>query len=507
MAEFGEPLSDREQDVLEQVMQGASNKEIAQILEISPNTVKVHLRNIYTKLDVSSRTEASMVAVERGLIDSFSLNDSTAANDSSANNGATDAEEAGGVEKPSSSKAGSATAVAITETAPATPANHQQMAAGQANIPHADGTPTSRPSATMPTARRPWWVWALVLVAIIILSVSIWEYVRRRTQSSPEIALPAVEPFAPEQLNQDNWFRSLQMPQPRTNMASISIGVDLYQIGGLVNGQTADTVNVFAINTSTWRAAASKPTAVSDITAAELLEIYVPGGLTANNQPTDIVEAYSPTTDSWRAVQSLPKPVAGGLTLANDSAIYLFGGWDGNGYLNDAYIYDPISDAWGALAPMKHARTHAAGGLINGLFYVVGGFDGTDVLDVCEVYDPLADSWTDCKALTEARQDAGAAVVLNKLYVFGGQSDSEVFGELYDPTTDKWQIINTPEVEGDATIGWQNPAVTNVEARIFIQGGRLSENVSSAEVFIYAPRVYQTFIPAASSQSENPPQE
>lgn len=491
MAEFGEPLSDREQDVLEQVMQGASNKEIAQTLHISPNTVKVHLRNIYTKLDVSSRTEASMVAVERGLIDSFSLNDNaTAIADEKED------EEEGEEEQP------------LTAAVLSPNSNQPPTAVSQTStVPLPAAIPVPQPAPITPAARRPWWLWALLVVAIIVVSVGIWEYVRRSTQPTPEITLPAAEPFAPEQLSQENWFRSLQMPQPRTDMASISIGVDLYQIGGVVDGQAADTVSVFAINTSTWRAAASKPTAVSDITAAELLEIYVPGGLTAANQPTAIAEAYSPTTDSWRAVQSLPKPIAGGLTLANDSAIFLFGGWDGDRYLNDAYIYDPISDAWGALAPMKHARAHAAGGLINGLFYVVGGFDGTNALDICEVYDPLADSWTDCKALTAARQDAGAAVVLNKLYVFGGQTGNEIYGELYDPTTDKWQIINTPEVEGNATIGWQNPAVTNVEARIFIQGGRLSENSNSAEVFIYAPRVYQTFIPAASSQSDDSSQD
>ncbi|MCB0035265.1 MAG: hypothetical protein KDE51_14635 [Anaerolineales bacterium] len=496
MAEFGEPLSDREQDVLEQVMQGASNKEIAQILDISPNTVKVHLRNIYTKLDVSSRTEASMVAVERGLIDSFSLNDSSTTLED-------EKEDEEDLEKEQPTTA----AVVPPNTIETEPANHPPTAVGQTNaVPLPAAIPAPQSPPLIPAARRPWWIWALLVIAIIIVSVGIWEYVRRSTQPTTEIILPAAEPFAPEQLSQENWFRSLQMPQPRADMASISIGVDLYQIGGLVDGQAADTVNVFTINTSIWRTAASKPTAVSDITAAELLEIYVPGGLTAANQPTDIVEAYSPTTDTWRAVQSLPKPIAGGLTLANDSAIFLFGGWDGNSYLNDAYIYDPISDAWGALAPMKHARAHAAGGLINGLFYVVGGFDGTNTLDVCEVYDPLADRWTDCKELTEARQDAGAAVVLNKLYVFGGQTDDEIYGELYDPTTDKWQIINTPELENGATIGWRNPAVTNVEARIFIQGGRLSENSSSAEVLIYAPRVYQTFIPAASSQSDASPQ-
>ncbi|MBP1464717.1 response regulator transcription factor [Candidatus Chloroploca sp. M-50] len=52
-------LSDREAEVLTLVAQGLTNTQIAQRLQVSDNTVKFHLQNIYQKLGVSNRTEAA----------------------------------------------------------------------------------------------------------------------------------------------------------------------------------------------------------------------------------------------------------------------------------------------------------------------------------------------------------------------------------------------------------------------------------------------------------------
>jgi DNA-binding NarL/FixJ family response regulator len=62
------PLTQRETEVLKQLSLGLTNKEIAQALEISYETVKEHVQHILRKLGVADRTQAAVWAVRRGLV-------------------------------------------------------------------------------------------------------------------------------------------------------------------------------------------------------------------------------------------------------------------------------------------------------------------------------------------------------------------------------------------------------------------------------------------------------
>jgi DNA-binding NarL/FixJ family response regulator len=63
-----QPLSERESQVLTLVARGAANKEIARSMGLSVRTVEAHLRSIFAKLLVGSRTEAVVFAVKAGLL-------------------------------------------------------------------------------------------------------------------------------------------------------------------------------------------------------------------------------------------------------------------------------------------------------------------------------------------------------------------------------------------------------------------------------------------------------
>ncbi len=62
-------LTEREITILKYVSQGLMNKEIAETLSISENTVKIHLRNILEKLHLKNRIQAAVYAVRQGIAD------------------------------------------------------------------------------------------------------------------------------------------------------------------------------------------------------------------------------------------------------------------------------------------------------------------------------------------------------------------------------------------------------------------------------------------------------
>ena len=67
-SELENPLTKREQEILALVAAGKSNQEIAQILYIASGTVRVHVHAILQKLEVRDRTQAAVVAIQKGLV-------------------------------------------------------------------------------------------------------------------------------------------------------------------------------------------------------------------------------------------------------------------------------------------------------------------------------------------------------------------------------------------------------------------------------------------------------
>ncbi|MEA3339295.1 MAG: LuxR C-terminal-related transcriptional regulator, partial [Chloroflexota bacterium] len=279
MAEYGEPLTDREKEILLLVSTGITNREVAHHLSISVNTVKVHLRNVYTKLGAESRTEATMMAVREGW-------------------------------------------VAVPETAAV------KGAEGESAPPQ---TPPVAPEPPLPWTKRAALTGALLLVAA---SVAVTRP-RSGTEASAGAGLPPDQsseqaPPPATETADSSWRELAQMPTRRAYLALAAAGGRIFAIGGQTLDGVTDAVEIYDPAADIWTRGSDKPTPATYVSASVLgTDVYAPGGCDAEGTPTHVVEVYDTLTDSWREAGPLPEPRCAYALAAQGEKLYLFGGWDG----------------------------------------------------------------------------------------------------------------------------------------------------------------------------------
>lgn len=412
------PLSEREKEILQLVAEGFSNKEIAERLYISPNTVKVHLRNIFEKLEVQSRTEAAMLAVRRGWI------------------------EPAGMEAPA---------------APVTP----------------------QPAVSPVSAWRK--VVLLMGMALVALLVALPE-LRPPLSGASGAGKPALRDLPPERApsvsgivsGSARWRVRTSMPVPRSRLAIAVWDGLIYVIGGEASGVVSGEVDVYDPEANEWQRRTPKPVPVSNVGAAAVEgRIYIPGGFTSDGEVTDLLEIYDVQSDSWSRGAPLPTPLCGYAIASYGGKIYVFGGWDGKDYTARAFVYDPQADAWDELTPMPTVRGFAGATALDGRIYVVGGYDGSAELRTVEEYDPEAEGnlsanpWRERAPLRMGRAGVGVVAVSPWVYAIGGGWQTYLaFNEYYDPQADLWTPFESP-VLGE----WRNAGVAAVGNSIYVIGG------------------------------------
>ena len=67
------PITIREKEILAHLAQGKTNKQISQVLMLSTSTVRNHISNIFTKLNISNRSQATAIAIYAGLLNTASF--------------------------------------------------------------------------------------------------------------------------------------------------------------------------------------------------------------------------------------------------------------------------------------------------------------------------------------------------------------------------------------------------------------------------------------------------
>ena len=447
------PLSEREMDVAQLLATGASNAEIARDLTITANTVKVHLRNIYEKLEVNSRTEASMRLVERGWLSVPGV-------------------DAAGATLPA--------ALAPARTVPAPP-----------------------PLAELPVRPAPWQRALLLATLATLLALLVVPVLPRTLALSPtDLLTERARPVTgvPQVDSEGRWAEITPLPSARTRAAATLYDETIYVIGGEgADGELLDGVAIYDLaGDGSWQrlAGGSLPLPLSNAAAATLGEaIFVAGGTfvdggeaggeagggaggAADADALDFSDTLwrlsLATGDGWEAWQTLPNGgLAGAALVADDEAFYLIGGWDGQTMYNEVWRLAGDDGArWELVTQLDGGRAFLGAALVDGVLYVVGGHDGTRPLATAAAYHLAENQWQTLPALSTPR--AGLAVAYDAdgstIWALGGgwaqsietQEKLKISGEdeewigIFSPIKGPWYGLNALAYEGRLHLigGW-----------------------------------------------------
>ena len=453
MAEDQPALSEREVEILRLVATGASNKEIAIHLAISPNTVKVHLRNIFTKIGVVSRTEATLYALKSGLVNH--------------------------------------------------PAGNLSPAQEQADRPVEGGElaleSTPLP-AERPRGRAALWVFgpggAILLVLILAGIPWIFSQATRRTLVPPD-------PTAAVSQIPSRWQEKAPLPAAIEKGCAIFYANNLYLIGGAEGKTILNTVYRGGLAGDVWTKMSARPDAVTDTRCALLGElIYVPGGVNQAGAVTTELAVYDPRDDRWSEKAPLPHGLSRYGLAAFEGKLYLFGGWDGSQYSRAVYAYDPSTDRWSEGAGLPSARSDLSANAVEGKIVLAGGWDGMNALKEVLFYIPSRENSPDGPlskgpALSQARCQMESVSLANMVYLFGGSAEpgsgSALNPVVLDPTQAGWAPLDLP---ANIQIGRQ-AAVVNAGNYIHLFGGVSGQQPSSQHLMYQA--IYTINIPLTTN--------
>jgi len=426
-AEDENPLSEREMEVSRLLATGASNAEIARELVISPHTVKVHVRNVFEKLQVSSRTEATLVLLQRGWV-----------------------------------------AVPGVEAAEPEPV--------QVAIPEPE------PLDDLRLVPAPWQRWALFVELALAVFLLAAPAVLTRPKTSftllSDAGLSTGGRLAPEALAR--WEARMPLAQARSRHGAALLNGEVFVVGGEnAQGQTIAATDAYDLLFNSWRSLAPLPEPLANLAVAALNgRIYAAGG-SANRAGvegeiavSDRVYALDPAEGPWVQAGTLPNPLAGAAMVAAGDALYVLGGWDGERMRDEVWRTEPQSGDSGVLrwelatrlnTPIAFFGATVAGNRL----YVIGGYDGQRALAEAAAFDLETGQWQRLPPMSVPR--SGLTAVYDGMAVFalgGGWTRAIDTHERYDAYANQWSNFPSP-LSGE----WRHLAAATQDGRVWLIGG------------------------------------
>ncbi len=437
-------LSEREIEIIKLVATGASNKEIAHTLTISPNTVKVHLRNIFGKLGVLSRTEATMTAIRIGLIES--------------------------------------------------PGSENQIERDNESLLIADSDSQAQQediSQSFYNKRSNWILFGIGLIVLVVTGLLLIRVLS--PVNTPEAGITSAEL---EEMSSNRWTTIKDLTEPLSEMGFVRYEDKFMIFGGVNESGISNKLLIYDLDLDIWKEGAEIPIALKDIQAAILGErIYIPGGVDKDNKVNSGVLIYNPRDNTWDTTNDLPIPISGYALVPYEGKLFLFGGFDGLNYLNSIYVFDPVSMQWSIYGSMPENRAYLSAVVLGGQIHLMGGKNENGVLKDHLVYYPQRElleenAWENAAELPEARYGMNSIVLADMVYTAGGKGAKEEFLPViqYLPPKDIWVEVDSPPTE----IGIF-PAVLPYETRLYVLGGQNSSGYEDQALVFQA--VYTILVP------------
>ncbi|RRR68849.1 MAG: LuxR family transcriptional regulator [Candidatus Viridilinea halotolerans] len=487
-------ISEREREILELVVTGATNQQIALQLDISINTVKVHLRNIFNKIGVVSRTEATTYALRHGLV--------TLHGEAQHNLVATlpAPAEAPAVSQPEPDEP-SFTSLATPESqpsdseAPAPPLPLVQPVVPPASV---DATtpptqelpspmPKSSPKRDFSTEVRAWLPFVIIFVLVALVFVAL--PLLRQTPAAPSgVALtPNNEVIA--STASSRWIARSPLPNPRDHfaLAAFDLQQEIYLFGGSDANGVSGSIERYDPTNDLWTSLGEKPTPVQHASAVTLRgQIFLPGGEDAEGQVLTTLEIYDPRERSWSTGPDLPAPRSRYTLVAWDGQIYLIGGWDGSETRGEVFIFDPDANRWLEGPALPAPRQHAGAIIVSGRLYLIGGEGANGPLREGLRLDPgdhSARRWISIAPLPTAIAAPAVVAPAGMLLVFDPSQGS---GLQYNQTSDVWQPLTIPD---DATLA---SSVVMLDTQVYFVAGTAAPQPGAVSQY---QTVFTIFLP------------
>ena len=398
-------LTDREREILELVATGASNRQIAGQLHISSNTVKVHLRNIFEKLGVSSRTEAALYAIQQGWVE--------------------------GVES--------------TFVTPARPWWQRGWVVGGGVLVlmmvalligllvNRGGPPPENLVDLEQLERERWQALAPMPTARKGLAVAAYDgKIYAIAGETADGVTDVVERYDPAT---DSWETLPPKPTAVTDVHAVVIGGEIFVPGGNeADGNVSDVLEIFDPSLGTWIARALLPEPLTRYAIVAYEGRMILFGGWNGEELIDKVYEYDPLDDTWEIIATIKEPRGDARAVVSGNQIYLLGGHDNNHVLKNLDLYVASAEVngesrWTSLEPLPMEKTSFQVTEIADVIYVIGGDEEEGFI---QQYLTRSNEWRvsdELGILPISRQ--GIQALDDYIYIIGGEREGAYLSSTY----------------------------------------------------------------------------